>query len=240
MVSDDDVDVEGRFLAAIQQDPIGDEPRLVYADWLEERGDERAEYLRLELQLDKLPRRVNELRARIDPAWLDSVTRTFDLYYLRAESKILAIKLVRTLTGYGLKDAKDLVEQPTPALIQSNISFEEARHALSMASLEGTILEARRGATPIPLEGFGGRNEPWDMRVVYVEQSVPEANRGEAASVIATAAAWPIDDAERLLSGQLSRAILVQALPKSQALTLWRRLQKLGVRVRIELIVPGL
>jgi uncharacterized protein (TIGR02996 family) len=45
-------DVEKAFLSAIQERPGDDDARLVYADWLEERGDfAHAELLRLELQI---------------------------------------------------------------------------------------------------------------------------------------------------------------------------------------------
>jgi uncharacterized protein (TIGR02996 family) len=43
------------FIRTIQEDPADDTARLVYADWLEERGDVRAEYLRAELELARLP-----------------------------------------------------------------------------------------------------------------------------------------------------------------------------------------
>lgn len=45
-------DIEAGFLSAIGERPHEDEPRLVYADWLEEREDfAHAEMLRLELQI---------------------------------------------------------------------------------------------------------------------------------------------------------------------------------------------
>jgi uncharacterized protein (TIGR02996 family) len=39
------------FLNAIFQSPNEDVPRLIYADWLEERGDQRSAFLRLEVEL---------------------------------------------------------------------------------------------------------------------------------------------------------------------------------------------
>jgi uncharacterized protein (TIGR02996 family) len=62
--------------------------RLIYADWLEERDDPRAEFLRLEVQLaelkgrqkreerDKVRRRLRQLRATISPDWLARLDRT--------------------------------------------------------------------------------------------------------------------------------------------------------------------
>jgi uncharacterized protein (TIGR02996 family) len=41
------------FLAAIIADPDDDSPRLVYADWLEERGDPRGAFIRLQCALER-------------------------------------------------------------------------------------------------------------------------------------------------------------------------------------------
>ena len=63
---------ETGFLRAILADPADPVPRLVYADWLDERGEAnstyRAEYLRVECQLDSLPggdRARRQLQARL-------------------------------------------------------------------------------------------------------------------------------------------------------------------------------
>ncbi len=44
---------EEAFLDALKQDP-DDDARVVYTDWLEERADPRAEYLRLEAEFHEL------------------------------------------------------------------------------------------------------------------------------------------------------------------------------------------
>lgn len=49
------------FLATIKEHPDGDGPRLVYADWLEECGDPRAEFIRLQC----LPEPTAEQRRRV-------------------------------------------------------------------------------------------------------------------------------------------------------------------------------
>src|ERR1700754_5023358 len=75
MTSDDEA-----FLRAISAAPDDDAPRLVYADWLDERGDTRAEFIRLQVRLRglspsdpalaDLAARVRELRAGSPPYWL--------------------------------------------------------------------------------------------------------------------------------------------------------------------------
>src|SRR5207249_6247262 len=55
------------FLDAIRAAPDDDGPRLIYADWLEERGDPRGEFIRLQVELARLPAddpRLPELKAR--------------------------------------------------------------------------------------------------------------------------------------------------------------------------------
>jgi len=68
------------LLRAVLADPDNVGARLVYADWLEERGDSRGEFLRISAALaalpaldkrgDSLKARLQELRQTIDPKWL--------------------------------------------------------------------------------------------------------------------------------------------------------------------------
>lgn len=60
---------EDAFFRAMQEAPDDDDVRLVFADWLEERGDPRAEFLRVQLELEPLRHvygepRVDALRER--------------------------------------------------------------------------------------------------------------------------------------------------------------------------------
>jgi uncharacterized protein (TIGR02996 family) len=76
---------EDAFLRAILAAPGDASPRLVYADWLEERGDPRGGYLRLLTELDGLddtdPRvgdlcaRLQIMRQGIDPMWTAQMNR---------------------------------------------------------------------------------------------------------------------------------------------------------------------
>src|SRR5579884_4103642 len=45
---------ENAFLQAILENPADDTARLVYADWLEERGDPRGEFIRVQCELAQL------------------------------------------------------------------------------------------------------------------------------------------------------------------------------------------
>jgi uncharacterized protein (TIGR02996 family) len=123
---------EAGLIAAIQGNPDDEAARLIYADWLEEHGDIRGEYLRLEHQLSQIPLRLAQLRERIDPAWLAAVTRRRKvvLVSFRPERKIEVIKLVREVTCLGLKEAKDLVESAR-STIKENLTVEQAEQLAS-------------------------------------------------------------------------------------------------------------
>src|SRR5205807_10301364 len=61
------MDRQRQFLQAILDDPDDDMLRLIYADWLEERGDPRAEFIRVQCELAGFPPHLPDkaaLRAR--------------------------------------------------------------------------------------------------------------------------------------------------------------------------------
>ena len=77
---------ETPFIEAILANPEDEAPRLIYADWLEERGDPRGEFLRVENALANLTRgnargpalrdRLKQLRQSIGDEWPALVDRT--------------------------------------------------------------------------------------------------------------------------------------------------------------------
>src|SRR5436309_3563251 len=72
------------FWQAIRESPDDDTPRLVFADWLEEHGDDhsraRAEFIRLQIEAARAPEedpyfrprqeRIEQLRQEHERAWL--------------------------------------------------------------------------------------------------------------------------------------------------------------------------
>lgn len=78
------------FLAAIRAVPRDDTTRLVYADWLDEQGDPRGEFLRLECRLHEmteahpeyraLQRQLGELGGPLDVRWVAAVCRIHTEY----------------------------------------------------------------------------------------------------------------------------------------------------------------
>ena len=77
-----DSESERSFIDALTADP-DDDARAVYTDWLEERADPRAEYLRREAEVHELGKTSNDLDWRqlellgkeLDPEWCKLVTR---------------------------------------------------------------------------------------------------------------------------------------------------------------------
>jgi uncharacterized protein (TIGR02996 family) len=67
------------FLRAVVAAPGDEVPRLVYADWLDERGDPRGAYLRAEVAWAKADRSrapaVNRFAQPLDPVWVARVSR---------------------------------------------------------------------------------------------------------------------------------------------------------------------
>jgi uncharacterized protein (TIGR02996 family) len=62
------------FIRALLAAPADEAPRLVYADWLDERGDPRGTYLRLELRTPGDPY-LRDVASDLDPVWLARVSR---------------------------------------------------------------------------------------------------------------------------------------------------------------------
>jgi uncharacterized protein (TIGR02996 family) len=79
-------ELESDLLAAVLASSDDDHARLVYADWLEERGDIRADYLRLESELvslsesnsryGSLKEELQKLAGEIDLAWRLRITQS--------------------------------------------------------------------------------------------------------------------------------------------------------------------
>jgi uncharacterized protein (TIGR02996 family) len=76
---------EAAFLSAITANPEDDTLRLVYADWLQDRDDPRADYLRLEVRRHRMtPKQkrtedpfhaLQKLRVNATPDWLSRIDR---------------------------------------------------------------------------------------------------------------------------------------------------------------------
>ena len=67
----------------------------------------------------------------------------FDVVLISAgEKKIQVIKVVRELTGLGLKEAKDLVDNP-PKAVKEGVSKEEAQQVKARLEEQGATVELK-------------------------------------------------------------------------------------------------
>lgn len=137
-------EVEQKFLDAIAAHPGDREARSVYADWLDERGDPRGEYLRLELQLHEIPARMAALAPHIEDAWIAQIARLCDVVlYETGPNKISVIKEIRLLSGVGLKEAKDLAEAAShlqPKRVREAVPATEAKDAAARFAEVGALV----------------------------------------------------------------------------------------------------
>jgi uncharacterized protein (TIGR02996 family) len=131
-----------RFLREIADRPDDPAPRIAYADWLQRRGDERAEYLQLHLLLAEcrddeeflvLLRRESAIRGRIQHEWFEAL----------GCGEIHA-RLLRLHEGLWLTDSDEILRWGTP--------LEK------LAACEGASLEQIR-----PL----GVRVVWNERVIW-------------------------------------------------------------------------
>lgn len=99
------------FLDAIIADPADDTPRLMYADWLEERGNaERAEFIRVQIQLAE--------QERIHRADVEAVDRQQVLGRISRDGATI----LRTVSELALEDLRrrerELLEAHGKAWVQ--------------------------------------------------------------------------------------------------------------------------
>jgi len=97
---------EEALLAAIAAAPLDDAPRLVYADWLQERGQEaKAEYLRAVVSLVHPPEnpaaveRCVILAEQLEAQWRQAVGRRFEVVMKGTGGIVLATAALRLALG---------------------------------------------------------------------------------------------------------------------------------------------
>jgi uncharacterized protein (TIGR02996 family) len=109
------MDTDDGFLSAVLANPEDDTLKLVYADWLDERGDPRGQWLRMQGQLDRrwgpdesvdlLLHELRGLRAEIDPTWralmstLGYTPTPTTLWYEECQSPFSELLVLRSTRG---------------------------------------------------------------------------------------------------------------------------------------------
>ena len=124
------------FIRAIVAASADEAPRLVYADWLDERGDPRGAYLRAETARPGDADRLRPLAAGLDPVWMARVTRP---------------PVGVCFTHFRLLD-------PGPPVTSADVADFERRHGIDLpADYRAFLLNANGGRLDLSEYGPDGR-----------------------------------------------------------------------------------
>jgi uncharacterized protein (TIGR02996 family) len=158
---------ESAFLDAVRTNPEDIATRLVYADWLEERGDARGEYLRLEAEVERIQARLQELRKQLDSGWLNVVSshylRYTTAYHLHCQ---LPLRSGRTITLKALDQrmiyADVLLGTPSQRTNDANIraALQDAERYCVQSAQPHLIVPPRRDyrLTPGDMQDIAARS----------------------------------------------------------------------------------
>lgn len=112
------------FLQAIHANPDDDAPRLMYADWLTERGDVRGEFIRLQCELARLPehdvrrgewlQRANHLLQRYGQGWREALPRLDGVTWTGFERGFVARVTTASVRAYLRHAEAIFAAVPTP------------------------------------------------------------------------------------------------------------------------------
>ena len=156
---------EENLIPAVLSDSQDYTSRLVYADWLEEQGDSRANYLRLEIELCEaelqsevyysLIEKLVGHADKFDEDWLDRVGIRFDVTLLSwGKSKLEAVKVVKMFSGMSLMEAKTATES-APTVFGKSLGFAKVHEKFKQLRVQ---IE-KPAATNMPQ--YGLRKSPY-------------------------------------------------------------------------------
>ena len=124
---------EDAFLAAIADAPLDDAPRLVYADWLQDRGQEaKAEYVRTVVRLLHSPEdaaaveRCLALADGLDPQWRQAVGGRFEVVMTGVGGIHVATLVLRLVLGLFTGDLIGAWQKGHPIRLKSSLTREDA------------------------------------------------------------------------------------------------------------------
>jgi uncharacterized protein (TIGR02996 family) len=124
---------EEAILAAIAAEPLDDAPRLVYADWLQEHGqDAKAEYVRLVVALLHPPEdpaavlRCVALAEEVDAAWRQAVGGRFEVVLDGSAALQLVAHMIQAFVGVATRSAVNWWTPEGPVRLKASLTREDA------------------------------------------------------------------------------------------------------------------
>jgi uncharacterized protein (TIGR02996 family) len=124
---------EDALLAAVAAAPLDDAPRLVYADWLQERGDEpRADYLRTVVSLMDSPDdpagvgKCMALADGLDAGWRQAVGGRFEVVLEGSAAMQLVAFLLRMVVGLAFHEHIGPYRAGEPIRLRASLTREDA------------------------------------------------------------------------------------------------------------------
>jgi large subunit ribosomal protein L7/L12 len=165
---------EDDFLRAIRANPADESAWLGYAEWLRDRNDPRAEYLRLWRERERITVLLDELAERLDSAWVGLLPGAWRVLLTSypPQLKIHAIKLVRELNELGLREAKDLVES-VPSVVAEGLTQTQANQLKRRFEADGLTVVIEPFSTP-PVKSARAALTDWMFYRVILRSYPPE------------------------------------------------------------------
>jgi uncharacterized protein (TIGR02996 family) len=124
---------EQSFLAALRDNPADDTTRLVYADWLDERGRaEHADYLRqlaglvVVANLATCLRQLRDAGAEFDPDWRAAVASRFEIIYAGQSENWERVALRYLARQYRTNGVEIVAVRAAPAVVADGMTLEDA------------------------------------------------------------------------------------------------------------------
>jgi uncharacterized protein (TIGR02996 family) len=193
-----------QFLEAIRANPRDEALRLVYADWLEDRGDPRAEYLRLCDQLRRVQVRLAILSQQFDPAWLTVVGGCDEAAFHELRGILEAFNWIHS--GFDRQYNRDLEVLPKPGTAQEAIQ----------QWAEGWTSQVAISPLPEWEQRLPDLLRPW-----FVVHEIPLQHRGSLAAIYRRIVGWTAPAAPRQHPTYLS-AIAQKIVELTAPIAVWR------------------
>jgi uncharacterized protein (TIGR02996 family) len=140
--------VERQLIAAVLDDPADDAPRLVYMDWLQERGDPRGEFMRLQFKghEDRLTAKESKRERELLKEHYASWTTPLDAVLVRKRVRFSRGFLSAAETQFSTDEQRALIDHPLWATVEELDSAPDELirkprlQRLRRASLSGAAL----------------------------------------------------------------------------------------------------